>query len=313
MTLATVPQANPNDELTDDLINQGPNALRDVVNGQLDDTNIATLSGSKITAGTLPTASFDPSTNPETRESEIYGNFVASGNVWSIVSGLNGTMTAGVAYVNGKRLITSAIASYAFTASKDTYVYIDSSGNPQYSPQTNGAALPATPANNMLIAKVVTNGSAITSIEDLRVTGISDGWRAWTPTLINFTIGTGGDAGVLAMYKQVGKIVYFRIRATLGTSGQSVGGTISFTLPVVPKAEYYNVLTEGYLVGKVKLLDALTAVYHGDVQITTSTTANIVVQTAASTYVQQTPTNTTIPFTWGAGDMWFGEGFYEAE
>lgn len=48
MGLVSLTPANPNDELTADLINSQPAAIAAVVNGQLDDTNIASVSGSKV-------------------------------------------------------------------------------------------------------------------------------------------------------------------------------------------------------------------------------------------------------------------------
>lgn len=164
MTSVTVPQAQPNDELNDVLINMGPNAIAEVVNGNLDDSNISSLTGTKIASGTLPAASMTADANPETRMAETLGNSIASGCVWSTLTGLNGAMTAGVAYVNGKRLVVSAVASYTFTASRDTYVYISDTGSVQYNAVANNADMPATPANHALVARVITNASAITSV-----------------------------------------------------------------------------------------------------------------------------------------------------
>jgi len=55
MTLVIVPQSNPNDEVTAISVNQGSNAIAAVVNGQLDDTNISSISGSKIANETITT------------------------------------------------------------------------------------------------------------------------------------------------------------------------------------------------------------------------------------------------------------------
>jgi len=234
MPTVTVPQVNPNDEVTALSVNQGPNALASVVNGQLDDANINTISGSKISAGTLPASAADTNSNPETRESETVGDIVASGLIWSATSGLTGSMTAGVAYVNGKRLAVSAVASYVFTATRDTYVYVDSNGVIQYNPLTVGTAQPTTPAGNILLAKVVTSASAITSVLDLRVTNVSEVWRTWTPTLTGITPGNGTT---FARFKQVGKTVNARFRFTFGSSSD-VTGAITFTLPVQTASNY---------------------------------------------------------------------------
>lgn len=168
MTLVSPQQVNPNDLITADSVNIPVNQLSTVINGQIDNTNISSLSGTKISAGTLPGIAMAEDANPYTRLDESLGDFVATGCEWTALSGLNGTMTAGVVYVDGQRLKPSAVASYTFTASRDTYVYIDNNGGVQYDPQTNGAAQPLTPDHNVLIAKVVTSGTAITSVIDLR-------------------------------------------------------------------------------------------------------------------------------------------------
>src|SRR5690348_2240761 len=129
MSNVTVPQAQPNDEVTAELINRGPNAIAEKVNGQLDDDNISQLSGSKLVPGTLPASASDAASNVVTRMSESMGNFIASGAVWSATTALNGTMTAAVLYIAGTRVSVAAVASRGFTASKDTYVSISSTGS----------------------------------------------------------------------------------------------------------------------------------------------------------------------------------------
>lgn len=100
----------------------------------------------------------------ETIHSEMLGDYVSSGLIWSLSSGLVGTMTSGIAYIGGKRLVVSAIATRTYTASKDTYVSLDNTGTFTYSEVANNAASPSLPANSVWVAKVVTSGAAITSV-----------------------------------------------------------------------------------------------------------------------------------------------------
>lgn len=166
--LVTVPQVNPNDEITNDSVNQGPNALAAAVNGHLDDSNIEQLSGTKISAGTTPASVMTDSGNVEKRFDEAFADYVIDGCVWSALSGLNGSMTTGHISVQGKRLTAPAIATHAFTASKDTYVYLDSSGLPVYTGEVaNGAAAPVQPANTVQTYMVTTSATAITSVTDV--------------------------------------------------------------------------------------------------------------------------------------------------
>jgi hypothetical protein len=101
-------------------------------------------------------------------------DFVATGLVWSQSSGLIGTMTLGHAYIGG-HLINKPNFTHTFAVSKDTYIDLPNTALPTvnddltYTAVTNGAAAPALAAGSIRLAKVVTNGSAITGVTDLRV------------------------------------------------------------------------------------------------------------------------------------------------
>lgn len=167
MPTLEVPQESPNNEITAEGINAGPNAIAAVVNGQLDDANIASLSGTKIIAGTVPVTALATAANPETRSTEYGFDFVASGLVWSgdsYGSTRNASMSAGIVYIAGKRLTVSAVTARSFTASKDTYVDIDSTGTVQYTEVANNAASPALAANSIRIAIIITGASNIAAV-----------------------------------------------------------------------------------------------------------------------------------------------------
>lgn len=101
-------------------------------------------------------------------------SYVDAGGVWSAVSGLSGAMTALSAFIAKDGVFipvtVAAIGSRGFTASKDTYVSADYVGVITYTEVANGAGAPALPAHSVWLYKVVTNGSAITSVTDLRPT-----------------------------------------------------------------------------------------------------------------------------------------------
>lgn len=166
MSTVTVPQVNQNDEVTALSVNQGPNALAAVVNGQIDDANVSTLSGSKISSGTLPASALDTNSNPITRANEQFVNFVASGVNVSATSGLNVAITAGIVYINGARIAVPIVSSQALTASKDTYIDITSSGTVSLVVVSNNATsgMTLTP-NSVRVAKVVTSDTAVTSVQ----------------------------------------------------------------------------------------------------------------------------------------------------
>ena len=164
MTLVSPTQSNPGDTIEASDINDPVNQIAAVVNGNIDSTNISSVSGAKLQAGTVAASALDTNANVETRMSESAGNFVASGCVWSTVVALDGTMSSGVLYIAGRRVVVNAVTSRTFTASKDTYVSIDSNGTPSYSEVANAAAPPSLPASSIFVARVITNASAITSV-----------------------------------------------------------------------------------------------------------------------------------------------------
>lgn len=223
MSLVSVPQVNPNDEVTAASVNGGPNAIATVVNGNLDDTNVASLSGTKLSAGTVPASAMTADANPETRMAESLANFIASGCVWSTVSGLNGAMTSGVAYVQGKRFTVAAIASYAFTASRDTYIYITNTGSISYNPQTNGAAQPTTPSDAALVAKVVTGASSISSITALADRPVN-GTKVAPGPVSTTTDANGWEVRDYGLFKLATKIVsstQSKVRFEISTQSSS--------------------------------------------------------------------------------------------
>lgn len=93
-------------------------------------------------------------------------DYVASGCVWtgdSYASTRYASMTAGVVYINGQKVSVSAVTSKQFTASKDTYVDVDSNGVITYSEVANNTTSPALASNNIRIAIISTTATNITN------------------------------------------------------------------------------------------------------------------------------------------------------
>ena len=120
------------------------------------------------------------------------------------------TTPAGVAYILGKR-VSKIATGKTYTASKDTYVDLSSLGAYTYSEVTNGGAAPAVAANSMRLFKVVTNGTEITGVTDLRelrVTLKSD----VLPRVPSYTVATLPSAatyarGIIYVSNEVGGAV----------------------------------------------------------------------------------------------------------
>lgn len=141
--------------------------------------------------------------------------------------------------------------------------------------------------------------------------GFGQAWTAWTPSLTNIAIGTGGSALLTAKYVQIGKLVFCRVTIILGTSGASVSGAIALSLPVT--AITYPGSTVGVApLGTAAFLDAATASYSGAVAWNSTTTVTLQPFDTSGTYSKKVVTSATIPFAFGAGDEVHAEFVYEA-
>lgn len=142
-------------------MNDSFETVYDEVNGGLDSDNIEDDS--------LDESTMADEINPRIRTDEIIGSYTDSGMLPATSTDLTSNISAGTSYVNGFRIVTAA-TSKTYTASKDTWVYIDQNGAFQYSEVATGAAQPTTPSNSLLLAQVVCDGDNITSVVDKRTT-----------------------------------------------------------------------------------------------------------------------------------------------
>lgn len=131
-------------------------------------TSAGAVSGTTVT-GTSVVSTGDiqhRSVSLETIRNNFVFDFVASGGVWSgdaYGSTLAASMTAMVAYVNGRRYSVSAVTARAFTASKDTYIDMDNAGTLVYTEVANNAASPALAANSIRIG-IIVSGANIAAV-----------------------------------------------------------------------------------------------------------------------------------------------------
>ena len=137
--------------------------VSNVINGSIESVNILN--------GTIASEDESTAISIVTRFNESFNDFTFSGMLPPTSGTLSSTISAGISYVNGVRIELAAQA-HTYTASKDTYVYINAGGFYDFVEVANGAAAPATPANDLLLAKVVTSGTAITSVTDSRTLSI---------------------------------------------------------------------------------------------------------------------------------------------
>lgn len=127
-------------------------------------------------------------------------------------------------------------------------------------------------------------------------------WKSWTPTFTNVVVGNGT---VDAKYTVIGKTIICRISFILGSTS-SVSGVVNFSLP------FTALNTVGQYVGSSYAERNGSFGANCFLQLTSSTTINLVAQKVDGTYSQNWNTGATVPFVWANTDYFKGEFFYEA-
>ena len=162
------------------VVNTNFTTLANVINGNVEGSTDSGSTVSNIKAASVFDLNMGADASPSGRAKELFGNtvdtfssgtltqgtFVYSGCVPATDSDLTSDISACVAYVNGVR-ISKGATSQTYSASMDTYVDLSQSGVYNISPVALGATQPAVAANSARIAKVVTDGTAITTVTDL--------------------------------------------------------------------------------------------------------------------------------------------------
>ena len=126
----------------------------------------------------------------------------------------------------------------------------------------------------------------------------------WTPSLTGMNIGSGGGAGLSASYAYTDGILAIDVVAVMGSTGASVTGAITFTLPA------------GFVASRVNasilapLQVSMTAGGSFQVGVAAVTSAGVVTIYAATggAYVGRAATSATVPATWAAGNLFGCQG-----
>jgi hypothetical protein len=146
--------------------------------------------GKKLTSSGL-----EDSGSPEIRDYDAHAPYIVTGLLPATSANLTSNISAGEGYAPddaGKRLVRvlkESATSHTYNASKDTYVYLHpyqnihggDDGFFHFNEVANGAGEPSLPDSSVKLAKVVTNGTQITSVSNLRQTGSIDENRIQLP------------------------------------------------------------------------------------------------------------------------------------
>lgn len=165
---------------------------------------------------------------------------------------------------------------------------------------------------NIKDGKLNTNNSVVTAnVTDTAITpaklqaGTGAGWAlsSWVPTWSGVTVGNGT---VVAKFIQTGKLVFFRVIFTLGTTS-AVSGDTTFTLPVTANSFYSSSTNTN--IGNAEFAGSTGT--NGFVYLGSTTLANILIATASGTYVTNTALSATAPFGWTSTNWISAQGVYE--
>lgn len=136
----------------------------DVQSGNREGSNVRTVFvGDIVIGGTITPKILTDIESPLLK----LADYVVSGLTIPTSGNLATTMAAGVLYIQNQKLSVGSDGGHTYTASRDTYVDVSTSGVVTYAAVTNGASAPALTANSARVAKVVTNGSAVTSVTQI--------------------------------------------------------------------------------------------------------------------------------------------------
>lgn len=176
-----------------------------------------------FTSGTRPASAFSGRTIRETDTERIYYSRGTAPISGSWVQILTEGASANIA------------ASASFMIGGDTRIYRQGSASLRTSGawQVDGAEV---------VVGTTTASGAVTMNSTLNVLGAPSSsasmvgwggaWAAYTPTLTNVTLGTGGT--MTARYFQMGKLVFVQLQMILGTGGD-VTGNLGVSLPVTAR------------------------------------------------------------------------------
>ena len=166
-------------------VNSNFSTIANVINGTIEGSTDSGATVSNIKADSVYEINMADDANPRVRDSELFNITTDTQSGATLTQGtvresgcdpaddtdLTSDVSACVFYVNGYR-VSKAATSVTYTATRDCYLDLSQSGVYTNTCVTVGAAAPAVAANSGRLAKVVTNGTEITSVTALYTTRV---------------------------------------------------------------------------------------------------------------------------------------------
>ncbi len=151
----------------------------------------------------------------------FYADSTESGLTVATSEDLDSTVLAGIVYINQAK-VTVAEDNKTFTASKDTYVDVGDDATITYTEAVLEAEAPALAADAVRLAKVVTDGTTVASVVDLRTLTVANVF-AYGEVDIN-----GGST--MDIYNTSGTTVYVRHGAASTSRGVPLAPSTAMTV-----------------------------------------------------------------------------------
>lgn len=131
-----------------------------------------------------------------------------------------------------------------------------------------------------------------------------DAYTSFTPTFANLTQGNGT---LVARERKIGRMVFFYVGFTFGSTSSMGGSILTLTLPYAAAH-----VQSGVFSGYIEDTGTTEFVMAPFMRVSSTTVLTLGVLNAAGTYASLGGVSTTVPMTWTTNDKFFVSGLYEA-
>lgn len=221
-----------------------------------------------------------------------FSNFIQSGCIWSIGSGLQGSMTAGSVWINGVEYSVPSVANHSFTASVDTYIDYTVGTGITYTAVSNNAASPSLAANSVRIGIAVSS----TSLSSFNQGAI----LASAPVVNGSALAVSDSIGnkIYPVNPNYGTIGYRQITSNFTSTSSSYTAVTGLSVPVIAPA--YRTVR---LLFQPQSVNANTAGDGWQVAIYRGASSGALTTRIGSTQVTQTSNSYQFPLSFEAEDF----------